>query len=157
MPDTPEQPKTTQLPAVPAWAVDLTTTVKAGIAELRADVALVSNDLGVVKDRVAILESFRNDTEARATRTSAGVRSLSSTNAEQDAQLAQERAAREALAAKTDSVEAKVDALTASQSLQMTILTRLDAITQQPLVKTLAAMLATAAITWLASRGISIK
>jgi hypothetical protein len=107
----PQQPKTTELPAVPAWAIELTHSVKSGIAELRADVALVSNDLGVVKDRVAILESFRNDQEQRATRASAGVRSLSTTDADHEAQLAQERAAREELATKVDALTTKTDAL----------------------------------------------
>lgn len=150
MSDQPAEKPTTQLPAVPAWAVELTTTVKAGIAELRADVALVSNDLGVVKDRVAILESFRNDTEARASRTSAGVKNLSTSNAEQDAQLAQERMAREALAE-------KVDSLTATQATQLSILVRLDKVTSNPTVKVLAGMAATALITWLATHGGSLK
>jgi hypothetical protein len=145
----PSEKPTKELPAVPAWAVELTQSVKSGIAELRADVALVSNDLGVVKDRVAILESFRSDQEQRANRTSAGVRSLSTTDAAQEAQLAQERAAREELAA-------KVDSLAKTNETQLAILGRLDAVVKNPLAKTLVAMLATAAITWLAGHGVHV-
>jgi septal ring factor EnvC (AmiA/AmiB activator) len=150
MPDQPAEKPTTQLPAVPAWAVELTQSVKSGIAELRADVALVSNDLGVVKDRVAILESFRNDQETRASRTSARVQQSQATDLEQAAQLAQERAAREELAR-------EVADLTTTQATQLAILTRLDKITSNPTVKVLAGMAATAALTWLATHGGSLK
>ncbi len=148
--DMPDQPKTKEIPAVPEWAIELTRSVKIGIAELRADVALVSNDLGIVKDRVSILESHKNDQDMRATRTSAGVRSLSTTDAEQQAALAQERAAREALAT-------KVDRLTATQEIQLAILGRLDKVASNPTVKVLAGMIATALLTWLASHGGSLK
>ncbi len=146
----PEQPKTTQIPAISPIEVaitQLTRTVESGIRELRADVGLVSNDLSIVKDRVGIIESWKNDQDARASRTSAGVRSLSTTDAAHEAQLAQERAAREALAK-------EVSDLKATNETQLAILGRLDKVASNPLVKTLGAMLATAVITWLATHGV---
>ncbi len=141
--DMPEQPKTTKLEAVPPWAVELTRAMKSGIAEVRADISLVSNDLSVVKDRVTILESER-------TKLSGGVRGLSTTDAEQAAQLAQERAAREALAT-------EVADLKKTNETQLAILARLDKVASNPLVKTVVAMMATALLTWLASHGVAVK
>jgi hypothetical protein len=146
----PSQPTTVQLPAVPPWAIELTKSVKTGIAELRADVALVSNDLGIVKDRVTILESRRNDDDARAARISGGVRNLSTTDAEQSAQLAQERAAREALAT-------KVDELATTNVTQLAILTRLDKVASNPTVKLLMFAIGTIVTGWLAGKGLALK
>jgi hypothetical protein len=136
----PEQPKTAQIAAVPPWAVELTLAMKSGIAEVRADISLVSNDLSLVKDRVTILETER-------TKLSGGVRGLSSADSAHDAQLAQERAAREALAD-------KVDNLTKTQETQLAILGRLDKVASNPLVKTLLTVLGTALATWAASKGL---
>lgn len=155
--DMPEQPKTAQLAAVPQWAIELTQAMKNGVAELRADVAevradvsLVSNDMGLLKQRVSIIESLRVEDEARAVKLSGGVRGLSNSDLEHASQLAQERAAREALAA-------KVDGLTSTQETQLAILSRLDKVASNPLVKTLAAMVATALLTWLAAHGVQVK
>ena len=139
----PEQPKTTQLPAVPAWAIELMAGMTKGFRETNANLELVATDLGVLKERVGILENER-------TKLSGGVRGLSTTDAEQAAQLAQERSAREALAL-------QVESLRHTNETQLAILGRLDAITKNPLVKTMVAMLATAALTWLAAHGVAIK
>lgn len=146
----PPQPKTVELPAVPTWAVELTQSVREGFARTNANLELVSNDLSLVKERVALLESWKISSETRAARTSDAVRSASQVDVEQAAQLAQERAAREALAA-------KLDALSGTQEAQLAILSRLDKVAANPIVKTLAAMLATAVITWLASHGIGVS
>ncbi len=160
--DPPEQKPTKQLPRediLQAQLKQLLDRTAEGFAKvdglagdvrnLTANVELVSSDLGVVKDRVTILESRRNDDDARTSKLSGGVRGLSTSNAEQDAQLAQERMAREALAK-------EVADLKGSQALQLTILTRLDNITKNPLVKTLGAMLLTALVTWLATHGVKV-
>jgi len=58
----PDDKPTTQLPAVPEWAVELTRlakTTKEEVRGLRADVGLVANDLSLVKERVAIIETWR--------------------------------------------------------------------------------------------------
>lgn len=143
----PAEKPTVEIAQVPQWAVNLTIMVKDGLREMGADIKLVSNDLGIVKDRINIIESWKNDQDSRSARTSQRVQQASQSDLEQVAQLAQERAAREELAG-------KVDALTTTQATQLAILARLDAVAKNPLAKTLAAMLATAAITWLAAHGV---
>jgi hypothetical protein len=143
----PEQPKTTKLEAVPPWAVELTQAMKEGIAEVRADISLVSNDLGVLKQRVSIIESLRIEDEARAMKLSGGVRGLSNADLAQAAQLAHEKTAREALAV-------EVAALTKMQETQLAILGRLDKVASNPLVKTVVTILGTALATWAASKGL---
>jgi len=152
----PEQPKTTQVPRediLQAQLKQLLDRVGEGfgkvdvlvvdVTRLTGTVELVSNDLGIVKDRVTILESERS-------KLSGGVRGLSTTDAEQAAQLAQERAAREAIAA-------EVADLKATQALQLAILARLDKVASNPTVKVLGGMLLTALVTWLASKGLVVK
>jgi hypothetical protein len=121
-----------------------------GFRTTNANIELVTTDLGIVKDRLVIVEAWKGEQDQRSSRTSAGVRGLSLTDVEQAAQLAQERTAREELAL-------KVDSLHASQETQMAILGRLDAVARNPLVKTMAAMLATAAITWMAAHGVTVR
>ena len=143
----PAEKPTVEIAKVPAWAIELTTAMKTGIAEVRADIGLVSNDLGVLKQRVSIIEGLRNSEEARASKLSGGVRGLSNATLEHDAQLAAERMARETLAA-------KVDALTASQELQLAILSRLDKVMSNSSVKVILGVLAMAAASWAATKGL---
>ncbi len=145
--EAPEQPKTAQLAAVPQWAIELTQAMKSGIAEVRADVALVSNDLGLLKTRVSIMEGLRTEDDMRASKYSGGIKSLSTSNAEQDAQLAQERAAREDLAK-------QVAALATSNATQLAILSRLDKVAANPTVKLILFALGTIATGYLASKGL---
>lgn len=86
----PAQPATKQLPAMTDRALleDLSRVVRTGIAELRADIQLVSSDLSVVKDRVVILEKFKLESEERQTRYSGGARQLSESDSKQDAAIA---------------------------------------------------------------------
>ncbi len=111
--------------------------MREGFRTTNANIEVISNDLSVVKDRVAILETER-------TKLSGGVRGLSTSNAEQDAQLAHERSAREALATKVDDIAAKTDA-------QTKILEQLLKLTEKPVVKLLATAIGTAVLTWLAA------
>lgn len=127
---------------VPPWAIELTREVKG----TRADIALVSNDLSIVKDRVTILEAHRNDTDMRIGRTSYRVQQASESDLAHESRLAAEIVARQAL-------DAKVDSLTASQEAQLAILGRLDKIATNPHVKMILAVLATAAMSWAASKG----
>jgi ABC-type phosphate/phosphonate transport system ATPase subunit len=147
----PEQPKTAKIAAanpLEIAIIELTRSVRSGIAELRVDIGLVSNDLGIVKQRVSIIESLRVEDEARALKLSGGVRGLSQHDAEQSTQLAQEKAAREALAT-------KVDELSASQDVQLAILGRLDKLAANPTVKVLLFALGTIATGYLASKGLA--
>ncbi len=87
--DPPEQPKTVKdQAAVPVWAVELTQAMKSGIAEVRADVALVSNDLGLLKTRVSIMEGLRTEDDMRASKYSGGIKNLSKSDEGQNMQIA---------------------------------------------------------------------
>jgi predicted nucleic acid-binding Zn-ribbon protein len=164
MSDKPEEKPTVELPAVPKWAVELTTSVKSGFLTVNArldsqdtkldKVVTEGIEANVRLDRIEVrmkdAERGIEDLESRIGRTSERVRGVSESDLEQDAQLAQERAAREELAA-------KVDAIAKTNETQLAILSRLDNVAKNPLVKTLAAMLLTALVTWLASHGIAVK
>jgi septal ring factor EnvC (AmiA/AmiB activator) len=137
---------TGELPKVDP-VLEILKEVRSDVHALRADVALVSNDLGVVKDRVALVETRVVDLEAARSRTSNRVREVSQSDLNQEAQLAQERSAREELAK-------QVASLAESNQVQLAILTRLDRLAANPHVKIILAVLATAATTWLASKGL---
>ncbi len=137
----PPQPATKRIEAVPPWAIEMTVSMKEGFRVTNANIEVVANDLGVVKDRVSILETER-------AKFSGGIRGLSTSNAEQDAQLAQERAARE-------NVAKEVRDLKESQAVQLAILARLDRVASNPTVKVLLFLAGTAATGYLASKGMS--
>ncbi len=145
-PSMPESKKTTQLAPVPEWAIELTKSMKEGFRQTNANIDLVSTDLSIVKDRVAIIESWKNDSETRMTRTSGRVTQASQVDMEQAAQLAQERAARESLAAEVASIKAE----TSSQTL---LLAQLLKLTEKPVVKLVATAIGSAALSWLAAKG----
>lgn len=128
----PEKP-TVKMETVPDWAVALTTgfaSVKDSVTslgrELSADIKLVSNDLGILNDRVGILESARNDGEQRAARTSQRVAQASQVDLEHEAKLglalaalAEEKAKREKLeadAATKEDVKKMLDAASTTQT-----------------------------------------
>lgn len=157
--DMPEQPKTAQLPAadpVQVLLLKMQRSIESGFVAVdhrldrqESTLAKVANDgvetntrLARVEVRVEAAERSVGELEGRIGRTSTRVREASQVDMEQDAQLAQERAAREALAAKVDKL--------------VGIGERLEKVTSNPTVKVLAGMLATAALTWLASHGGSL-
>ena len=144
--DMPAQPKTTELPAADPVLIGIADLARE-MRGVRADIALVSSDLGIVKARVTILESHRNDSDERAARTSNRVEQASEADLAHESKLAAEIVARGELAA-------KVDALNASQELQLAILGRLDKIATNPHIKLILAVLATAAMSWAASKGL---
>jgi hypothetical protein len=132
-PSAPPQPTTKQLPAVSHVEILLTqiqAAMDAGFHTLRADVGLISNDLGIVKDRVGIIESWKNDVDARGTRTSTRVQQASEQDLAQQAQLAQEREAREALAK-------EVADLKTTNAKQTVMLATITGLLDKPLVKRL--------------------
>lgn len=146
-PSMPESKKTTQLAPVPQWAVELTQAMKEGFKLTNANIEIVSNDVGVLKDRVAIIESWKNDSESRMTRTSGRVQQASQVDLEQAAQLAQERAAREALAS-------EVAAIKAETSTQTLLLSQLLKLTEKPVVKLVLTAVGSAVLSWAAAKGI---
>jgi predicted nucleic acid-binding Zn-ribbon protein len=153
--DMPEQPKTKEIPAAKPEDI-LLAELRSGFRTVNARLDVQDATLdNVVREgqrtnvRLTRIEERVDEVETRMGRTSSRVKEVSQADLAHDAQLAQERAAREALAQ-------KVDALDAKQDTQLAILTRLDGIAKNPLVKTIAAMLATAFVTWLATHGIKV-
>ncbi|MBA2683258.1 MAG: hypothetical protein H0U66_02030 [Gemmatimonadaceae bacterium] len=114
---------------------------------LTADVELVSSDLSIVKSRVTILESYKNDADARATRTSARVQQASQVDLEQASQLARERAAREALAKRVADLAEETDRQTVMLTSLTTMATKLAA---NPYIKQLSVALLAALTGYLA-------
>lgn len=100
------------------------------IVDLRADGRRHEDDIRRLSDRT-------KETHASASNADMG----------QAAALADEKTAREALAA-------KVDELSATNAAQLAILNRIDKLASNPLVKTIATVIGTAFLTWAASRGI---
>lgn len=149
---------TTELPAVPAWAVELMRTTKDGFARLAADVGLVANDISLVKERVTLLESWRTEQELRVSRASLRVKELDAATSQVDLEIqakqAEEVLKRQALERQIADTHARVEALSTSQETQLAILTRLDKVASNPLVKTVATAVGTAILTWLASKGV---
>ena len=148
--DGPARHTTQMLPAADPVAIALI-RIQQSLDTLGANVSTLMEEGKGINLRVATLEARMGAIEVRPAITSDRVRAIadghpSVVDLEQAAQLAQERAAREALAA-------KLDELSASQAVQLTILARLDSVARNPRVKMLAAMLATAAIAWLSSHG----
>jgi hypothetical protein len=150
----PEQPTTKELPAadpVQVLLIKIQRSMEAGFNGVgdrldRQDRVLerVSSEGIEVNTRVARIEVRLEkvehgveDLEARVGRASTRVKQVSEQDLAQDAQLAQERAAREELAEKVDKL--------------LGIGERLEKVTKNPTIKVLAGMLATAAITWLAA------
>lgn len=159
-----DEKPTVEFTAAPDWAVKMTERFLAEFGKTNANISIVSNDLGVVKDRLIIVEDWKRSQESASRPpplTSERVHAVAEEHASQvsmesEAQLAQERAAREELAAKVDALALGHAALDSKQDMQLAILGRLDKVASNPLVKTVAAMLATALVTWLASHGVHV-
>lgn len=149
---------TTELPAVPAWAVELMRTTKDGFARLAADVGLVANDISLVKERVTLLESWRTEQELRVSRASLRVKELDAATSQVDLEIqarqAEEVLKRQALEKQIAETHTRVESLATTQETQLAILTRLDKVASNPLVKTVATAVGTAILTWLASKGV---
>lgn len=157
MPDQPpKQPTTVEIQPPPAWAIEMATRLQDGIAAIRADVSLVSNDVTLIKDRVTLVESRTAVLEGRADTNSMRAQSQSEVDATQSAQLAQERAAREAVTADVALLKVDVSAVKTATAAQTVILDRLDKLTANPTVKLFVHAVVVAFLYWLASKGIKV-
>ena len=102
---------------------------------------------GDLSDKVQVLsESHNGSLRARS--------QLSDASLEQQAQLAKEIAAREALAAEVKETKTEVTALNVKQDTQLAILFDLKALAKNPYVKLVLTALGTAILTWLSAKGI---
>ncbi len=145
-PPMPKQPTTVALEKPPAWAIAIAEAQAAGFAEIRADISLVSNDLGIVKDRVVILEKWKVEADGRAERFSGGARQLSQTDSKHDAELADEKVAREVLAGRVEAIESKVG------DIHSTVV----GVVKNPQVRAIARLLFTLAMGYAAAKGIKV-
>lgn len=107
----PEKP-TTQLPAVPQWAIELTTSVKTGFAAvnerldtLESNVDLTQSAMQDVTRRTTAQDDRITRIEERLTSNSLRAKQSTETDLAQAAELVKEREAREQLAKKVESIE----------------------------------------------------
>lgn len=147
MNEMPEQPKTKEIPAVTDRALleDLTRSVKEGFTELRADIQLVSTDVSIVKDRVRVVEERVRTIEddRRNDSMPAKVVRVTDNDAKQDAAIAL--------------IVTKVDKLEVTQQKQLAILTRLDEVAANPMVRRVAYAVGAALLAYLTARGLLPK
>ena len=154
----PEGKITTQLPRIEIQSEllkSLERTVSAGFLEIktRLDSQDIQLDIGIkegqrTNSRLTMLEGRVEDVELRIARTSTRVQQSSEADLQQSAQLAQEISAREALAK-------KVEDLTTTNATQLAILSRLDSLFKNPMVKLIAFAIWSAVTGYLANKGLS--
>lgn len=167
MSERPSVKPTATLPKVSAVDIkiaELSVLVRDGFAAVRADIAIVSSEVGVTKERVTLLEKRMTDLESRAANHSERVRGASAIDLEHDAKIAEEMHKREALAREVAEIRAVVDKTakettnqTATLAAQTEILEKLERVASNPIVKAVVAIVGTAVLSWLASRGFPVK
>lgn len=84
----PEKPTVRDLEVPPAWAISMSEKMESGFRGLRADVSMVANDVGLLRDRVVVLERAKLDNDERQAKHSVGFARESKTNEEQNAAIA---------------------------------------------------------------------
>ena len=100
--DKPPEKPTLKLESPPDWAIALSEKVDTGFRGLRADIHLVANDVGIVRDRVVILEKWKLESEERTQKHSGGLARASEVDAKHDAAIASLHEKVDAIAAKPD-------------------------------------------------------
>lgn len=145
----PEKP-TTQLPAVPQWAIELTMNVKQGFAAVESRLDVMESNLelqgGSVVDigkRLTSIESRVGEAEARLNNGSLRAKELSGVDLKHDAAIAQ---------LVTDVAEVK-----ATNEKQLAILTKLENVAANPMVRRIAYALGTLILGYLAAKGVVTK
>jgi len=150
MADQPPEYKTKDLPKASPEMVaiaNLSNEVKSGFRLLAADMELMKDGLDVTKREVAAIQKWKGLQEDRMSRNSMRASQQTEQDMEQAAQLAQEKAAREELAS-------KFEELATDQKLQLAILSRLDKVASNPVMKVTIAIVAGIVTSWLANRGL---
>jgi len=123
------EPTTVAFVAVPQWAIDLKISIDAGFKETNANLALVTNELNLVKTRVDLLEKRANDGSIR-------VRDEVGVNKEQ---------------------EERIKGLEKSNEVQLAILQRLDKVAANPSIKLILGLIVIILGSYAATKGIVIK
>lgn len=143
----PPQPTTKELSKeeiTSALLRDLAKNVKEGFAHVNATLDTLVEDAKITNQRLGLVERRQDDFDARLVRNSERARGSSEIDKEQAAQLAQERAAREDLAKKVDTLETKATnlevkaaTLETKTDAQTVILKKVDAALDSPTAKRL--------------------
>lgn len=134
----PPQPTTKELPKdeiTSALLRDLAKNVKEGFAHVNATLDTLVEDAKITNQRLGLVERRQDDFDSRLIRNSERARGSSEVDKVQAAQLAQERSAREELAAEMQATKAEVTALKTETSAQTVILKKVDAALDSPTVK----------------------
>jgi hypothetical protein len=84
----PEKP-TVEIQKPPDWAIALSEKVDSGFRGVRADIHLLDNSVGAVKERLIVLETWKKETEERTQKHSGGLARASEVDAKHDAAIAQ--------------------------------------------------------------------
>lgn len=170
-PPMPPQPSTTQLPAVPAWAIELTRTVKDGFARSEANDALIAvelkraqSDIRGLSTKVGNLEEWRTAVESavmpRLDTHSIKVQRISDHDMEQDNKLSEQIIKVSAAANEIEALKKTVKAIDAKQDVQTAILVRGEEaakkLWENKAVKALAAALFFWLLHWLDTKGIKV-
>lgn len=152
-----DEKPTVEIAAVPDWAVKLTEKVVGGFTAVNVRLDGLEGTDKTLANEVARMSTAVDDLRAADRRHEDDVRRLSDRiKAPSSADLSNESLIASEIVARTE-LAAKVDALTATQEVQLAILSRLDKVASNPTVKVIAGMIATALLTWLASHGGSLK
>lgn len=114
-----------------------------GFRQVNLSLDLMAGDIRRAHQRIDANDEELRALAGRQSSNSMRVREASQQNLEQDAELAKEKLAREALAAKVDTV--------------LAIGTRFEKLIDRPLVKVLGFILLSAATTYAAAHGIQVK
>ncbi len=141
MADERPQPPTTKIEAVTDRKMleELTRAVKEGFANLQTDIQLVATDLSVVKERVRIIERRQDESDERGKKHSGGLARGSDVDARHDAAIS--------------TLIVDVAHLKETQSTQLAILRRLDAVAANPMVRKVAYAVGGAILSYLALKG----
>lgn len=143
----PDVKPTVKLDQMPEWAASIARAMRESFRMVNANLEVMTNELSVVRERLVVVEMWKNEQDLRASKMSGGVRALSQTDLAHEAMLAQEKVARETLAA-------EVAELKKETTRQTLLLAELLKLTEKPVVKLIAGAVGTAFLSWLATKGL---
>ncbi len=146
-PPMPKQPTTVALEKPPAWAIAIAEGQAAGFASinekvdsLATSVEVLQHDAKDTRLRLGRMEREVDEVKGRQNDGSMRIKAESKANLEQDAAMAH--------------VIAKVASLEETQTQQLAILKRLDAVAANPMVRRVAYAIGSAILIYLASKGL---
>ncbi|HVG83521.1 MAG TPA: hypothetical protein VM820_03350 [Vicinamibacterales bacterium] len=144
----------------PAWAIAMSEKMESGFRGLRADVSMVANDVGLLRDRVVVLERAKLESDERASKNSHRVQLTSENDMAQDAKIA--TLFTDVAGLKTDMAAVKENQVTAAQERAETaamVKEIKDSVTgffKNPKVKFVGQLLFVLATGYAAARGIKV-